>query len=185
MINDIMTDARGRMGSAVDSFKKDIVTVRTGRASISMLDDVRVEMYGTMMPLNQLSTVSTPDARLIVVQPWDRASIEPIERAINAANLGLSPSNDGKVIRLPVPPLSEERRRDLVKQVKKRNEEAKVAIRGVRRDAKEMIEELEKESEVGKDEAHRALEELQGVTDSFSTKVDELTAVKEKEIMEF
>ena len=180
-----MADARGRMGSAVDSFKKDIVTIRTGRASVSMLDDVRVEMYGTMMPLNQLSTVSTPDARLIVVQPWDRASIEPIERAINAANLGLSPSNDGKVIRLPVPPLSEERRRDLVKQVKKRNEEAKVAIRGVRRDAKEMIEELEKESEISKDESHRAVEELQGATDSFAAKVDELTAVKEKEIMEF
>lgn len=185
MINDIISDARSRMSGAVDSFKKEISSIRTGRASVSMLDDIRVEMYGTMMPLNQLATVSTPDARLIVIQPWDRASIEAVEKAINAANLGMNPSNDGKVLRLPVPPLSEERRRDLVKQTKKRNEESKVAIRAVRRDAKEMIEELEKESEISKDDAHRALEELQGVTDSFAAKVDELTAVKEKEIMEF
>lgn len=185
MLNDIMADAKSRMNAAIDSLKKELVGVRTGRASVSMLDDVRVDAYGSMMPINQVATLSTPDARLIVIQPWDKGVLQDIERAIQAANLGFSPSNDGKVIRVPIPQLTEERRKDLVKQARKRGEEAKVAVRGVRRDAKEMIEELEKESEISKDESHRGLEELQGLTDSFAARIDEMLTTKEKEILEF
>lgn len=185
MIEDILKDARTRMGQAVDAYKKEIATVRTGRASIAMLDDIRVDAYGSPMPLNQVATLATPDARLITIQPWDKSLFTPIEQAINAANLGLTPQNDGKLIRLPIPALTEERRKDLVKQAKKHSEAAKVAIRAVRRDAKEMIEELEKEGEVSKDDSHRGLGDLQGATDAFCGKVDELESAKEKEILEF
>jgi ribosome recycling factor len=185
MIQEILREARGRMDTAVEAFKKEMASIRTGRASASMLDDVVVDAYGTSMPLNQVATLSTPEARLIVVQPWDKGTLEAVEKAIIAANLGLTPSNDGKIIRLPVPPLSEERRKDLVKQAKKRAEESKVGIRAIRRDAKELLEELEKEGESSKDDIHRAVEELQGLTDSHAARVDELTAVKEKEILEF
>lgn len=184
MLNDILSDAKGRMSGAVDSVKKEFSAIRTGRASVTVLDDVRVEYYGSMMPVNQVATLSVPDARLIVVQPWDKSVIGAIERAIIGANLGINPQNDGIVIRLPIPALTEERRKDLVKQARKKAEDGKVNVRGVRRDAKEMIEELEKESEVSKDESHRAIESLQEITDSFTASIDSLTEAKEKEIME-
>ncbi|MEK8022685.1 MAG: ribosome recycling factor [Candidatus Hydrogenedentota bacterium] len=185
MINDIMADARERMHAAAESYKKELGSIRTGRASISMLDEIRVDMYGTMLPINQVATLSTPDARMIVIQPWDRGAIEAIEKAIKVSNLNLNPQNDGKLVRLPIPPLTEERRKDLVKQAKKKNEEAKVEVRGVRRDAKEMIEAAETEGEVSKDDSRRGLDDLQALTDTFAAKIDELTSAKEKEIMEF
>lgn len=185
MIQEILGDAKSRMDVAIDAYKKELASIRTGRASVSMLDDVVVDAYGTAMPINQVASLSTPEARLIVVQPWDKGTLEAVEKAIIAANLGLTPSNDGKIIRIPIPALSEERRKDLVKQAKKRSEESKVGIRAIRRDAKELLEELEKDGDFSKDDVHRAIEELQGLTDSHAHRIDELTAVKEKEILEF
>ncbi len=185
MIEEILEDARGRMNQAVDAYKKELTTVRTGRASAAMLDDIRVDAYGSPMPLNQVSTISTPEARMITIQPWDKGLFTPIEQAIQAANIGLTPQNDGKIIRLPIPALTEERRKELVKQAKKHSESAKIAIRAVRRDAKEMIETLEKDGDVSKDDSHRAVGDLQGMTDSHCGKIDELEASKEKEILEF
>ena len=185
MINEIIAEAREGMNASIDAYKKELHAIRTGRASVSMLDDIHVDAYGSMMPINQVASLSAPDARLIVIQPWDKGVIEAIEKAINAANLGCHPQNDGKLIRLPIPPLTEERRKDLVKQAKKKSEDARISIRNVRRDAKEMIEAVEKEAEISKDDCHRAVDELQAITDSSVAKIDELTATKEKEIMEF
>lgn len=185
MIGEILGEARTRMGGALDALKKDLVAIRTGRASVAMLDDVRAEAYGAQMPLNQLATLSTPDPRLIVVQPWDKGTFAAIEKALMAANLGMTPQNDGKVIRLPVPPLTEERRKGLVKQARKRCEEAKVEIRSFRREAKELLEELEQEGEAAKDDVRHAQDELQKSTDDFVGKIDQTAAAKEKEIMEF
>jgi len=185
MITEVMSDAKNRMNVAIEAFKKELLSIRTGRASASMLDDIMVEMYGSNLPINQLATVSTPDPRLIVIQPWDKSSLSAIEKAVQAANIGITPSNDGKVIRLPIPSLTEERRKQLAKDAHKRAEESRISVRNVRRDAKTLIEDLEKESEISKDDAHRATEELQKLTDSFISKIDGLTAAKEKEIMEF
>ncbi|HBW47846.1 TPA: ribosome recycling factor [bacterium] len=185
MITEVMSDAKNRMNGAIEAFKKELLSIRTGRASASMLDDIMVEMYGSNLPINQLATVSTPDPRLIVIQPWDKSSLSAIEKAVQAANIGITPSNDGKVIRLPIPSLTEERRKQLAKDAHKRAEESRISVRNVRRDAKTLIEDLEKESEISKDDAHRATEELQKLTDSFISKIDGLTAAKEKEIMEF
>jgi ribosome recycling factor len=184
MIDDILSDARGRMSGAVDAVRREFAAIRTGRASVNVLDDVRVDYYGSMMPVNQVATLSVPDARLIVIQPWDKSLIGTIERAITAANLGINPQNDGIVIRLPIPPLNEARRKDLVKQARKKAEDGKVGVRGIRRDAKEMIEELEKDGDVSKDESHRAVESLQSLTDSHTSSIDSMTEAKEKEIME-
>jgi len=185
MITEVMSDAKNRMNGAIEAFKKELLSIRTGRASASMLDDIMVEMYGSNLPINQLATVSTPDPRVIVIQPWDKSSLSAIEKAVQAANIGITPSNDGKVIRLPIPSLTEERRKQLAKDAHKRAEESRISVRNVRRDAKTLIEDLEKESEISKDDAHRATEELQKLTDSFISKIDGLTAAKEKEIMEF
>lgn len=185
MITEVMSDAKNRMNGAIEAFKKELLSIRTGRASASMLDDIMVEMYGSNLPINQLATVSTPDPRLIVIQPWDKSSLSAIEKAVQAANIGITPSNDGKVIRLPIPSLTEERRKQLAKDAHKRAEESRISVRNVRRVAKTLIEDLEKESEISKDDAHRATEELQKLTDSFISKIDGLTAAKEKEIMEF
>lgn len=185
MINDAITDARDRMNGAIESYKKELMGIRTGRASASMLDDLLVDYYGSMMPINQVATLSVPEARLILIQPWDKAAFEPIEKAIQASNLGLNPQNDGKVIRLPIPPLTEERRKDLVKQSRKKSEDAKISVRNVRRDAKEMIEAFEKDGDVSKDDSHRGIEELQTLTDSYIAKIDVMTSTKENEILEF
>jgi ribosome recycling factor len=173
-----------RMQQAVDVLKKDFGTVRTGRASLALLDGIAVEYYGSATPLNQAATLSTPDPKQIVIQPWDPKIIVDIERAILKSDLGLTPTNDGKFIRINIPPLTEERRKDLVKVVKKRAEEAKVAVRNIRRDSNEGLKKLQKDKEISEDELKKSLDEMQKITDSFILKVDEALEHKEKEIME-
>lgn len=185
MIEGILAEAKNGMHHVAESLRKELVTIRTGRASASLLDGVTVDYYGAQVPLNQCASVSTPDARLILVSPWDKNALGAIEKALMEANLGLTPQNDGKVIRLPIPPLSEERRKDLAKQARRKAEEYKVGVRNIRRDSKEMLEELEREGEASKDDVHRAVEELQRITDASIARLDELTAAKEKEILEF
>lgn len=176
--------AKEGMDKAVDHLRKAVSKVRAGRANPAMLDEIRVENYGTMMPLNQVATISVGDARLLVVKPWDRNMIGPIERAINAANLGINPQSDGVVIRLAIPPLSGERRKALVKQVKDLGEDAKVAIRQARREANDLLKEAEKGREITEDQLKKALEKVQDMHDKFIKQVEEVLAKKEAEIME-
>lgn len=184
MLNEVFEDAKDRMHKAVGTLEKEFKRLRTGRASVSLVDGIRVEYYGTPTPLNQLATLTVPEPRTIMIQPWDQSCIAEVEKAIMKSELGLTPMNDGKVIRIPVPPLTEERRRELVKLVKKMAEEAKVAVRNIRRDANEIIKDLKKEKEISEDEQFKAQEEVQKITDDFIKKIDELSAAKEKEILE-
>ncbi|MDY6910266.1 MAG: ribosome recycling factor [Thermodesulfobacteriota bacterium] len=184
MLNDVYEDCKDRMNKVIANLEKDFKRLRTGRASVSLLEGIRVDYYGASTPLNQLATLSVPEPRLILIQPWDQSAIGEVEKAILKSELGLTPMNDGKIIRINIPPLTEERRRDLVKLVKKMAEEAKVAVRNVRRDANEMIKDLKKEKEISEDDAFKAQEEVQKITDDFIKKVDELSAAKEKEILE-
>ncbi len=172
------------MKGAIEAFKKDLGSIRTGRASLSLLDGIEVEYYGNPTPLNQVASLSTPDSRQIVIQPWDPKTISAIEKAILKSDLDLTPTNDGKVIRINIPPLTEERRKQLVKVVKKRAEEARVAIRNVRRDFNEELKKLEKNKEISEDELKKSLDEVQKLTDTYIKKVDERLEHKEKEIME-
>jgi ribosome recycling factor len=183
-MDEVLELAKDGMEEAIDRLRKSLTKVRTGRANPAMLDGVRVDNYGSMMPLNQVSTVSVGDARLLVVKPWDRNMVGPIEKAINAQNLGLNPQSDGTVIRLAIPPLTEDRRKGLVKQVKEYSEEAKVAIRGTRRESNEELKELEKKGKISEDDLKKALEKVQEVHDKFIGQVDEITKKKEAEVME-
>jgi ribosome recycling factor len=183
-MDEVLELAKEGMEEALDRLRKSLTKVRTGRANPAMLDGVRVDNYGSMMPLNQVSTVSVGDARLLVVKPWDRNMVGPIEKAINAQNLGLNPQSDGTVIRLAIPPLTEERRKGLVKQVKEYTEEAKVAIRGTRRESNEELKELEKKGKISEDDLKKALEKVQEVHDKYIAQVDEITKKKEAEVME-
>lgn len=176
--------AKDGMEKALDRLRKGLMKVRAGRANPAMLDDVRVDSYGVTMPLNQVATVSVGDARLLVIKPYDRNTIPAIEKAVNAANLGINPQSDGIVIRLAIPPLTEERRRGLVKQVKEQSEDAKVAIRQSRREGNELLKELEKDREISEDDLKKALEKVQEVHDGFIKQVDAITTKKEAEIME-
>lgn len=185
MIEEILSDAKGDMEKAIESLRKDLGGLRTGRASASILEHIRVEYYGSLLPINQVAQIKIPEARLIVIQPFDKAALEPIVKAIHASDLGVSPADDGKVVRLALPPLTEERRKDLVKQAKKRAEEAKVSIRNVRKEAKGMIDEYAAEERLPDDDVTKALERLQKATDDHVAKADEAAAVKEKEILEF
>jgi ribosome recycling factor len=184
MIKDLLKEAENHMKGAIEAAKKELASVRTGRASAGILDRVVVEYYGTPTPLNQLANINVPEARMIVVQPWDKSSLGAIEKAIQKADLGLNPVNDGTVIRLPVPQLTEERRKDLVKLVKKETEEKRVVIRNLRRDVNEKIKALEKEGKVPEDEGKRGLDETQKLTDKYIAEIDKLLEHKEKEIME-
>ncbi len=184
MLNDIYADAQDRMEKALDSLERDFKRLRTGRASVSLVDGIRVAYYGTPTPLNQLATLTIPDPRTIMIQPWDNSVIGEIERSILKSELGLTPMNDGKIIRINIPPLTTERRRELVKIVKKMAEETKVAVRNIRRDANEMIKDLKKDKEISEDDQFRAQEETQKVTDEFIKRIDALYTVKEKEILE-
>jgi len=184
MLNDIYEDAQDRMQKALDSLGNDYKRLRTGRASISLVDGIRLEYYGTSTPLNQLATLTIPEPRTIMIQPWDTTIIGEVEKAILKSELGLTPMNDGKVIRINVPPLTAERRRDLVKVIKKMAEETKIAVRNIRRDVNEMIKELKKEKEISEDDQFRAQEETQKITDEFIKKTDALYGIKEKEILE-
>ncbi len=185
MLSETYEEARDRMEKTIESLQKEMKRVRTGRASLSLLDGIRVDYYGTQTPLNQMASLSVPESRLIVIQPWDVSVVKQIEKAILKSDLGLTPSSDGKLIRIAIPPLTEERRKDLVKVVNKIAEEYKVAIRNIRRDANEMVKELKKESEISEDDAFKAQDEIQKITDGFVGKVDEIQAAKEKEILEF
>ncbi len=173
-----------RMNSTIDVLKKEFSTVRTGRASLALLDGMTVDYYGTLTPLEQLASLSIPDSRQIAIQPWEQRIIADIERAILKSDLGLTPINDGKTIRISIPMLTEERRKQLVKLVKKRAEDAKIAIRNIRRDANEELKKLEKEKHLSEDDAKKEHNEIQKITDSFIKKIDEVLANKEKEIME-
>ncbi len=182
--DDVLRDLHGRIAKTLDDLRRELAGIRTGRASLHLLDGVRVDYYGTATPLNQVSTLAVADARLITVKPWEKAMIPVIEKAIRDANLGLNPMSDKDLVRVPVPPLTEERRRDIVKQVKHKGEEHKVAIRNERRDAKELIEMAENDGDISGDEAKKALERMQKETDDGVKKVEEIVVAKEKEVMQ-
>lgn len=172
-----------RMEKAVEDFRKELTTIRTGRANASLLDHVRVDYHGTPMPVNQLGTMTVPDPSMIVIAPWDPSAVALIDKAIRTSELGLNPTNDGKVVRVPIPALTEERRKDLVKQLHKVLENHRNAVRNVRRDIKEAIEKLEKDKKISEDEKKRALDELEKVSHAEIKKIEDLSAAKEKEVM--
>ena len=184
MLKDILNDAKDRMTKSVELFRKDLATVRAGRANPSILDKVTVDYYGTATPLNQLGNISAPEPRLLTIQPWDKSALAAIEKAILKSDLGLNPSNDGSLIRLVIPQLTQERRVELVKTTKKKGEDCKVSIRNIRRDAQDKIKACEKSKECSEDESKKALEDLQKSTDKFVKEVDQILENKEKEIME-
>ena len=184
MTQESLEDGRRRMDGAVNAYDKDMAGVRTGRASTGLVDNVRVDYHGTEMPLNQIAQINVGDARLLVIQPWDKSSVRNVVRAIQMADIGLQPSVDGDLIRIVVPPLTEERRRDIVKMVTRRAEEAKVAIRNVRRDVQGRIRNMERDGEVSQDLARRAQDDLQKLTDDAIKMVDSASSSKEKEVMQ-
>ncbi len=184
MISDIIADAKARMHKAIEATKHEFASLRTGRASPALLEQVRVDYYGVPTPITQLATITVPDPRLLVIQPWDRKLVKDVERAILKSELGLVPSSDGTLVRVPIPTLTEERRKELAKVARKHGEEGRVAIRNIRREAKEMIEELEEEGDVSEDEAKRGLDDLQKLTDKSIAELDGVLAAKEAEIME-
>ncbi len=179
----IKKNAEERMEKALAALKRDLSTLRAGRASPAMLDRIQADYYGTPTPINQLGSINTPDSRTLVIQPWDKSALAAIEKAILKSELGLNPANDGSVIRIVVPPLTEERRKELAKDTKKFGEEAKVAIRNIRRDANDEIKKKEK-GEISEDESRRHQEDIQKLTDRYVAEVDKILAAKEKEIME-
>src|ERR1700691_4063759 len=181
---DALTQAKTRMEKAVEDFRKELSSVRTGRANTALLDQVRVDYHGTPMPINQLGTMNVPDPAMIVISPWDQSAVAMIDKAIRMADLGLNPTNDGKVVRVPIPPLTEERRRDLAKHIHKVLENHRTAVRGVRRDIKDAIEKLEKEKKISEDDKQRTLDELEKVTHAETKKIEDLSAAKEKEVLE-
>ena len=180
---DVIKEAKPRMEGAVEDLRRKMATVRTGRAAVSLLDNVMVEYYGTPTPLNQMASVHAPEPNLLTVQPWDQTQLGAIEKAIRAADLGLNPSNDGKLVRVPVPPLTEERRRQLAKQVHEVAEEHRTAIRNVRRDANDRLKRMLKDKQISEDAERDALAEVQKLTDGYIRKVDELADSKEKELL--
>jgi ribosome recycling factor len=184
MIDELLDDAKRRMDKSVDTTAHEFNTVRTGRASAALLDRIQIDYYGQMTPLKQLATVNVPEPRLLTIQPYDPGSIKAIERAIQESELGLTPSNDGKLIRLPVPQLTEERRKELVRVVKHLAEEGRVAVRNVRRDLMHDLKELVRDGDVGDDEERRAEDKAQKLTDEHVAKIDDLLKKKEEEIME-
>jgi len=179
-----MEDCKNRMQKSIDSLEKEFSKLRTGRASTALVDSIRVDYYGTPTPLNQVASVSIPDSRTISISPWDRSAFTGIEKAIMKSDLGLTPINDGRAIRINIPPLTEDRRKDLVKMAKKYTEDTKVAIRNVRRDVNEAFKKLLSTKEISEDESHKAQDEVQKITDDFIRKADAVLAEKEKEIME-
>ncbi|MGG1520146.1 ribosome recycling factor [Paenibacillus oryzisoli] len=183
MPQSVKKNAEDRMEKAIGALKRDLLTLRAGRATPSLLDRIQVEYYGAMTPVNQLANLTTPDSRTLLIQPWDKSSMSSIEKAIMKSDLGLTPSNDGSVIRIVIPALTEERRAELVKMTKKFGEEAKVAIRNIRRDANDDIKKLEK-SGISEDESRKHQEDIQKFTDKFVAEVEKVLAAKEKEIME-
>ena len=185
MIESIYDETRERMGKSLTALKNDLKRVRTGRASQSLLDGIRVDYYGTVTPLNQMASIAVPESRLITIQPWDVSVIQDIEKAILKSDLGLTPSNDGKLIRISIPPLTEERRKELVKVVNKMTEDHKVAIRNIRRDSNELLKGMKKDGDISEDDAFKAQDQVQIITDENIKFVDGIFKEKEKEILEF
>ena len=185
MIEETFQETRDRMGKTIMALKNELKRIRTGRASASLMDGIKLDYYGTPTPLNQTATIAVPESRLITIQPWDASIIKDIEKAILKSDLGLTPSNDGKLIRIAIPPLSEERRKELVKQVHKSCEEHKVAIRNIRRDSNELVKGFKKDGDVSEDDAFKAQDQIQKITDEYIEKVDAVYQAKEKEILEF
>jgi ribosome recycling factor len=181
---DALVQAKIRMEKAVVDFRKELSGVRTGRANVAVLDHIRVDYHGTPMPINQLGTLNVPDPSTIVVSPWDPGAVPLIDKAIRTSDLGLNPTNDGKVVRVPIPTLTEDRRKDMVKHIHKVLENHRTAVRNIRRDLKEAVEKLEKEKKISEDDKKRSLDELEKLTHSETKKIEDLSAVKEKELLE-
>ena len=180
---DIIKETRPRMESAIDDFRRKLATVRTGRASVSLLDTVMVDYYGTATPLNQMASVHAPEPQMLTVQPWDVTQVANIEKAIRAADLGLNPSNDGKLVRIPIPPLTEERRKQLARQIHEIAEEHRTAIRNIRRDENDKLKKMLKDKAISEDTERDGLDQIQKLTDTYISKIDELSKSKEHEIM--
>jgi ribosome recycling factor len=181
---DAMAQGRVRMEKAVEDFRKELAGTRTGRANVTLLDHIRVDYHGTSMPVNQLGTLSVPEPTMIVISPWDPSVVPLIDKAIRTSDLGLNPTNDGKIIRVPIPSMTEERRKDMVKHLHKVLENHRTAVRNIRRDIKEAVEKLEKEKKISEDERKRSVEELEKLTQSETKKIEDLCAMKEREILE-
>ena len=181
---DAMAQAKLRMEKAIEDFRKELAALRTGRANVALLDHIRVDYHGTPMPINQLGTLSVPEPTMIIISPWDPGAATPIDKAIRTSDLGLNPASDGKVIRVPIPPLTEERRKELVKHLHKALENHRTAVRNIRRDIKEAIEKLEKEKKISEDDRKRSIDELEKLTHQETKKLEDLSAAKEKEILE-
>jgi ribosome recycling factor len=184
IIKETHADAEERMGKAIEALRRELATVRTGRANPALVEHLRVDYYGTPTPLQQLASVSVPEARLLTIQPWDKGSLGAIEKAIQKSDLGLNPNNDGAIIRLVIPQLTEDRRKELVRVVHKKLEEGRVAIRNIRRDAHEMLRDFKRDKDISEDQEFNAQEELQKLTDRFIEQADKLGAEKEKELLE-
>lgn len=183
-LQDIIKDARNRMGKSIENLQLELSTLRTSRATPALVENIKVEYYSANVPLKQIASISLPEARMILIQPWDPNALSAIEKAILKSELGITPNNDGKVIRLILPPLTEERRQELVRFVKRLAEESKVAVRNIRRDANEDVKKLEKNSEITQDERYKAQDEIQKITDEHIERIDEILQLKEKEILE-
>jgi ribosome recycling factor len=184
MVSDVLKDLQGSLDKGIEVFKRELLKVRTGRANLGILDGIKIDYYGSPAPLNQIASLNVPDARLITIKPWEKAFIPEIEKAIRAAQLGLNPNSDGEIVRVPMPALTEERRRDLVKVIKKMAEEAKVTLRAQRRDANEMLKEFLKDKQITEDEEKLGLKKVQEATDAAVSKVDEILLKKEAEVLE-
>jgi len=184
MIDEVLLAGDGKMQKTIEALKRELAAIRTGRATPALVDNIKVDAYGVPTPLNQMATISVPEARLLLIQPWDRSTLANIQKAILKSDLGLNPINDGATIRLVIPPLTEERRKEMVKAVRKRVEEGKIALRNIRREAMGELKRLEKEKQISQDENERALDHLQKLTDSFIGKADQVGQDKEIEIME-
>ncbi len=181
---DAMAQAKIRMEKAVEDFRKELSSLRTGRANVTLLDHIRVDYHGTQMPVNQLGTLSVPEPTMIVISPWDPGVVPLIDKAIRTSDLGLNPTNDGKIVRIPIPSLTEERRKDMVKHLHKMLENHRTALRNIRRDIKEAVEKLEKEKKISEDEKKRTLEDLEKITHQETKKIEDISATKEREMLE-
>jgi len=184
MVKDILKELEKKMKVSTEHFRKELSKLRTGRANINIFEDIKVTYYGTLTPINQVATLGVPDPTLIVLQPWDPSVLEALEKAVRGSEYGFNPINDGKVLKVPIPPLDEDRRREIAKRIGKMLEEEKTALRNMRREAKEFIEELEKEKEIAEDDKFQGLEKLQSLLDEHVKKIEEFAATKEKEILE-
>lgn len=184
MVRDLLRELEKKMKGSVEHFRKDLSKLRTGRANIHLFEDIKVEYFGSLTPINQVATLGVPDPTLITIQPWDPSLLEVIDKTIRAADLGLNPINDGKILKIPIPPLDEERRMEIAKRIKKMLEEEKTVLRNMRRESKEKIEELEEEKEITEDDKFWGYDKLQELTDEYTKRLEEVAAGKEKEILE-